>query len=249
MSATENPGQTPLGGWHTVTAALRAGRLERVLVRAGRDDVRVSELCELAARGNVPVDTVSGDELDALLPGVEHQGVAGLASPARELGEGALDDLLDSAEAPLLLALDRVQDPHNLGACLRSAAAAGVTAVVVPKDRAAGLTPAARKVAAGGAEAVPLIRVTNLVRTFKRLQDRGFWVVGTAAEAPTSIHAVDLAGPMILVLGGEAGGLRRLTREACDALAAIPIEPGAVESLNVSVAAGVCLFEARRQRS
>lgn len=245
----DEAGYAPLGGWHAVAAALATGRpVARVLLRSGRDDARARDLQARAAERGVPVETVALDELDALLPEVAHQGVIALAAPARSLDEDALDGLLDAASASLVLALDRVQDPHNLGACLRSAAAAGVAAVIVPKDRAADLTPAARKVAAGGAEVVPLVRVTNLVRTLKRLQAQGFWAVGTAAGAPASIHDVDLAGPLVLVMGGEGGGLRRLTRETCDVLASIPMAGGGVASLNVSVAAGVCLFEARRQR-
>jgi len=164
------------------------------------------------------------------------------------LTEPDLEDLLSTAIDPLFLILDQVQDPHNLGACLRSAAAAGASAVILPKDRSAALTPAARKVAAGAAEVVPVIRITNLSRCIKTMQQYGVWVVGTAADADATIHSVDLRGPMALVLGGEAGGLRRLTAENCDVLASIPMT-GAVESLNVSVAAGVCLFEAVRQRN
>jgi 23S rRNA (guanosine2251-2'-O)-methyltransferase len=243
------PEFVPVAGWHAVTAALAAGRpVSRLLLRHGRDDSRARDLRARAERRGVPVETADADRLDTLLPDIDHQGVIALAAPAEPLGEAALDDLLGPDEAPLVLALDRVQDPHNLGACLRSAAAAGVAAVVVPKDHAADLTPTVRKVAAGGAEAVPLVRVTNLVRTLKRLQKRGFWVVGTTADAPIAIHAVDLTGSLVLVLGGEGAGLRRLTRETCDVLAEIPMT-GAVASLNVSVAAGICLFEARRQRT
>lgn len=238
-----------LGGWHAVTAALAAGHpVSRLLLRAGRDDVRARELQSRADERGITVERVEGATLDALLPDVDHQGVVARIAPAETLGEDALDRLLSADRAALILALDRVQDPHNLGACLRSAAAAGVTAVIAPKDHAANLTPAVLKVAAGGAEAVPLIRVTNLVRTLRGLQERGFWVVGADAEASTEIHAVDLTGPLILVLGGESAGLRRLTRETCDVLASIPMAPGPVASLNVSVAAGICLFEARRQR-
>lgn len=239
----------PIGGWHAVAAALIAGRaVDRVLLRAGRDDARALELSERAEERGVPVERVSGEELDTLLPDIDHQGAIAFAAPAGPLGEDTLDELLTASPDPLVLALDRVQDPHNLGACLRSAAAAGAAAAIVPKDRAVGLTPAARKVAAGGAELVPLVRVTNLARTLKRLQSvHGFWAVGTAADAPATLHDVDLTGPLVLVLGGEGAGLRRLTRETCDILAAIPTT-GAVASLNVSVAAGICLFEARRQR-
>ncbi|HHO68213.1 MAG TPA: 23S rRNA (guanosine(2251)-2'-O)-methyltransferase RlmB, partial [Gammaproteobacteria bacterium] len=147
-----------------------------------------------------------------------------------------------------LLVLDGVQDPHNLGACLRSADAAGVHAVIVPRDRAAPLNGAARKVACGAADAVPLVRVTNLARTLRGLRDAGIWIYGAAGDAPQTLYEADLSGPLALVLGGEGKGLRRLTREHCDGLIAIPMA-GSVSSLNVSVAAGICLFEARRQRA
>jgi 23S rRNA (guanosine2251-2'-O)-methyltransferase len=165
------------------------------------------------------------------------------------LGEGALDELLDRATTPpLLLVLDAVQDPHNLGACLRTADATGVSAVIVPRDRAAGLSPVVRKVASGAAETVPLIQVVNLARTLRWLKERSIWIVGTDDEAEKSLYQTDLKGPLALVLGAEGTGLRRLTRDHCDALVSIPMR-GVVESLNVSVAAGVVLFEAIRQRS
>jgi 23S rRNA (guanosine2251-2'-O)-methyltransferase len=163
------------------------------------------------------------------------------------LGEGALDELLDKAKTPLLLVLDGVQDPHNLGACLRTADAAGVTAVIVPRDRAAGLSPTVRKVASGAAETVPLIQVVNLARTLRWLKEREIWIIGTDDEAPKSLFETSLTGPMAVVLGAEGQGLRRLTKENCDALISIPMR-GVVESLNVSVATGVVLFEALRQR-
>src|SRR5699024_7345032 len=161
--------------------------------------------------------------------------------------ESELPGLLAAAESPWVLALDQVQDPHNLGACLRSSAAAGVSAVIAPRKRAAGLTPAVRKVAVGAVERVPFVPVTNLTRAIKRLQADGFWAIGLAGEAVQSLYAVDLTGPRVLVLGGEAKGLRELTAETCDTLAAIPMHND-MESLNVSVAAGVTLFEAVRQR-
>ena len=165
------------------------------------------------------------------------------------MGEGALDELLDRATAPpLLLVLDGVQDPHNLGACLRTADAAGASAVIVPRDRAAGLTPTVRKVASGAAETMPLIQVVNLARTLRWLKEREIWIVGADDQAPKSLFETHLTGALALVLGAEGAGLRRLTRENCDLLVAIPMA-GAVESLNVSVAAGVLLFEAARQRS
>jgi 23S rRNA (guanosine2251-2'-O)-methyltransferase len=163
------------------------------------------------------------------------------------LGEGTLDALLDAAETPLLLVLDGVQDPHNLGACLRTAEAAGATAVIVPRDRAAGLSPTVRKVACGAAEIVPLIQVVNLARTLRWLQQRQIWILGTDDQAEKTLYDADLKGALAVVLGAEEGGLRRLTREACDLLVRIPMH-GVIESLNVSVATGVALFEAVRQR-
>jgi len=198
----------------------------------------------------VKVLAAEPSQLDKLAEGVWHQGVVAELAPAVRATdpETQLEDALAAASGPpLLLVLDGVQDPHNLGACLRSAAAAGATAVIVPKDRAASLTPTARKVAAGGAERVPLVRVTNLARCMKDLQDAGIWIVGLAGEAESSLYGIDLKGPMAIAMGGEGEGLRRLTREHCDYLAKIPRASG-MESLNVSVAAGISLFEAVRQR-
>jgi 23S rRNA (guanosine2251-2'-O)-methyltransferase len=161
--------------------------------------------------------------------------------------ESRLRQLVADTAAPLLLVLDGVTDPHNLGACLRTADAAGVDAVVAPRDRAAGLGPTVRKVAAGAAESVPFVQVTNLARTLAWLAEAGVWRIGLAGEGEGTLHAADLRGPLALVLGSEGRGLRRLTREHCDLLLRIPMA-GSVESLNVSVAAGVALFEARRQR-
>jgi len=163
-------------------------------------------------------------------------------------GEAMLDELLDRTEgAPLLLVLDGVTDPHNLGACLRTADAAGALAVLVPKDKSATLTPTVRKVACGAAEVIPLVAVTNLARTLEKLQQRGLWIVGTAGEAEQELYDQDLTGPTIIIMGAEGKGMRRLTREHCDYLVRLPMA-GSVSSLNVSVATGVCLFEAMRQR-
>jgi 23S rRNA (guanosine2251-2'-O)-methyltransferase len=184
-----------------------------------------------------------------MLPGVRHQGVACAVpgdEPVPDLDE-VLDALQARGETPLLLLLDGVTDPHNLGACLRSADALGVHAVAAPKDRAVGITPVVEKVASGAVETVPYVMVTNLARTIEGLQDRGLAVVGLADEADAELWAVDLSGPLALVLGAEGTGLRRLTRERCDRLARIPMS-GSVETLNVSVATGVCLYEVSRQR-
>jgi 23S rRNA (guanosine2251-2'-O)-methyltransferase len=223
---------------------------ERVLsVRLAerRDDPRVRAIEELARREQRPVERLDANALKRLLGDVVHQGVAAEITPLPPWGEDELLGALQGVTAPLLLALDGVQDPHNLGACLRTADACGVLAVIVPKDRAAQLTPAARKVAAGAAETTPVVAVTNLVRTLKLLKEASLWVVGADAAADKSAVAVDLKGPVVLVLGAEGTGLRQLTRQNCDFLVRLP-QLGAVESLNVSVAAGMLLYEAARQR-
>jgi 23S rRNA (guanosine2251-2'-O)-methyltransferase len=237
-------------GWHAVQAAIerRPGQVETVWLSGRREDKRVAAV-ELAARSaGIPVERVSPDELDELAEGVRHQGVvARVRQRATATGEHDLLALLKSAPTPLLLVLDGVQDPHNLGACLRSAAAAGALAVIVPRDNSAPLTPVARRAAAGAAETLPLATVTNLARTLRDLKEVGVWIYGASHDAEATIYETDLSGPIALVLGGEGKGLRRLTREHCDGLFRIPMS-GAVESLNVSVAAGISLFEAVRQR-
>lgn len=238
-----------LGGLHTVTAALRQGRVRELWVAEGRADIRMRDLLVAASEARVTPRQSPRKALDARLPGVNHQGVVARCAAARLLGEGALDEILGRLEVPLLLLLDGVQDPHNLGACLRSADAAGVHAVVVPKNRAVGLTPVVRKVASGAADAVPVIQVTNLARTLRRLgSDWGLRLVGAAGEAPETLFETDLTGPLGMVMGAEGAGLRRLTRAHCDALVRLPMV-GTVASLNVSVATGICLFEAVRQRA
>lgn len=223
---------------------------ERVLtVRLAerRDDPRVRAIEELARKQQRPVERVEAHALERALGPVVHQGVAADITPLPPWSEDELLAALQSARAPLLLALDGVQDPHNLGACLRTADACGALAVIVPRDRAAQLTPAARKVAAGAAETTPVVVVTNLVRTLKLLKEAGLWVVGADAAAERSADTVDLKGPAVLVLGAEGTGLRQLTRQNCDFLVRLP-QLGAVESLNVSVAAGMLLYETARQR-
>jgi 23S rRNA (guanosine2251-2'-O)-methyltransferase len=218
------------------------------MLAGGKDAGRLAEIRALAARSGIQVTTVDAAVLDKLAEGGRHQGV--LAEVVARSGdpETQLEEALEAASGPpLLLVLDGVQDPHNLGACLRSADAAGVAAVIVPRDRAAGLTPVVRKVAAGAAETVPLVSVVNLARTLRELKERGIWLTGTDDSADKSIYDADLKGPLALVMGSEGEGMRRLTRECCDELVSIPMG-GAVESLNVSVAAGVVLFEAVRQR-
>jgi 23S rRNA (guanosine2251-2'-O)-methyltransferase len=240
-----------IAGINSVRTALKHGAegVAEVWVEARRRDKKIREIVGLAKEDGVPIHQVDRTDLDKMVPGVNHQGaVAKVAVPAA-LGEKDLELLLSKLETPpFLLVLDGVQDPHNLGACLRSADAAGVTAVIAPKDRSVGLTPTVCKVASGAAEAVPFIQVTNLARTIRWLQDNHrVWVVGTAGEAESSLYQLALTGPFALVMGGEDKGMRRLTREACDSLVKIPMA-GTVESLNVSVATGICLFEALRQR-
>ena len=241
---------TVIFGLHAVRTLLqqRPERALLLILQKGREDARINELVQLAQSRSIKTEWRDARELDRLAGNERHQGACLQVRSAGALGEGALDDLLDAVTAPpLLLVLDGVQDPHNLGACLRTADAAGVTAVIVPKDRAAGLSATVRKVASGAAESVPLIQVTNLARTLRWLKEREIWIVGTDDQAPHSLYESKLTGPLAIVLGAEGTGLRRLTREHCDVLVSIPMR-GVVESLNVSVAAGVLLYEALRQR-
>jgi 23S rRNA (guanosine2251-2'-O)-methyltransferase len=235
---------------HAVQALL-ARHPERVLavkLADTRNDARVQRVEQLARDRGLPVQRIEARAMAELLGEVAHQGVMADVRPLAPWTEDDLLDALTRVTAPLLLVLDSVQDPHNLGACLRTADACGVLAVIVPKDRAAQLTPAARKVAAGAAETTPVVSVTNLVRTLKLLKDASLWIVGADAAASQPAHAVDLRGSKAIVLGAEGSGLRHLTRQTCDVLVRLP-QLGSVESLNVSVAAGMLLYEAIRQRS
>lgn len=226
-----------------------ASRVREVLVEQGQRNARVQELATRAKALNIPVHHRPREQLDRLAGEARHQGVAARYEAPPMGGENDLPGLLEEAgQEALVLVLDGVTDPHNLGACLRSAAAARVTAVVVPKDRAVGLTPVVRRASAGGADRVPLIAATNLARALRTLKDAGVWITGLAGDTDTSVYGIDLRGPVALVLGSEGEGMRRLTRETCDFVAKIPM-PGAMESLNVSVATGIVLFEALRQRS
>lgn len=237
-------------GLHAVQAVLekQPERVEGLLLQKGRDDARIAGIEKLARAAGMVIERREARELDQLAGQGRHQGAIARLKPAGIQGEGFLDELLDRVgPQPFVLVLDGVQDPHNLGACLRSADAAGVHAVVVPRDRAAGLSPTVRKVASGAAETTPLVQVVNLARTLRHLKERGLWLVGAAGDADQDLYAADLKGPLALVMGSEGEGLRRLTREACDFLVRIPMR-GTVESLNVSVATGVLLFEAVRQR-
>ncbi|WP_166269250.1 23S rRNA (guanosine(2251)-2'-O)-methyltransferase RlmB [Marinobacter caseinilyticus] len=236
-------------GWHAVEAVLKRepGRLQQVWIQSGRQDRRVQEITVALDELGVGWQEVHRRELDSRVAGV-HQGVVAQVGESREWTEAdLLSQLESSGKPPFLLVLDGVTDPHNLGACLRTADAVGVQAVVVPKDKSAALTPTARKVACGAAETVPLVRVTNLARFLRALQEQGVWLIGTAGEAGATLYQADFKGPVALVMGAEGKGMRRLTREHCDLLINIPMQ-GHVDSLNVSVATGVCLYEALRQR-
>ncbi len=235
-------------GFHAVTARMRhdAASVEEVYVDAGRHDRRMHDLLKAAKEANVRIIQVDDQRLSSMVGTHRHQGVvarAGQLSLARNL-----DELLDAIVGPpLLLILDGITDPHNLGACLRVADGAGAHAVIAPKDRAVGLNATAAKVASGAAETVPYITVTNLARTMRELKERDVWLIGTTDDAEKGLYEADFSGAAALVMGSEGEGMRRLTRETCDVLVSIPMF-GAVESLNVSVASGICLFEARRQR-
>ena len=238
-------------GLHAVGSLLERApaRVSVLLVLESRSDARIAKVLQLAEKANVPVRRVARRELDGLVAGVSHQGVVAETGSAPGLSEKELPAFLEALEGPaFLLILDGVQDPHNLGACLRSANAAGVDAVIIPRDRSAPLNATARKVACGAAESLPVLRVTNLARTLRSLHEAGIWVYGATGEAESSLYEADLSGPLALVLGGEGRGLRRLTREHCDELLSIPMA-GSISSLNVSVAAGIFLFEAGRQRA
>jgi len=222
-------------------------RVQVVRLAERRNDPRVRAIEELSRRHERPVERVEAQAFNRKLGAVAHQGVAADVMPLPPWTEDTLLSALERAQTPLVLALDGVQDPHNLGACLRSADACAALAVIVPRDRAAQLTPTVRKVAAGAAETTPVAVVTNLVRTLRLLKQAGLWVVGADADAQMLAREADLKGPVVLVLGAEGSGLRHLTRETCDLTVRLP-QLGAVESLNVSVAAGMLLYEAVRQR-
>ena len=241
--------RTLVYGLHAVGAVIDRApeRLLELWMAEPRQDARARSLRERAQSAGVRVQAASSESLAKLAGDVAHQGAVAAIRPLKPWDDHDLADAISKTSDPILLVLDGVTDPHNLGACLRTADAAGVLAVVIPKDRSAAVEGAARKVAAGAAEFVPVATVTNLARTLARLKELGVWIVGTDGEAGQTIYAADLKRPLALVLGAEGDGMRRLTRESCDFLVRIPMA-GLVESLNVSVAAGISLFEARRQR-
>jgi 23S rRNA (guanosine2251-2'-O)-methyltransferase len=238
-------------GIHAVEAALQydASHIVELYIESGAHNARVKELSDRARELGIKPHARDRAALDRMTGGARHQGVVARYDAPAPLAESELPKLVDGAgNGALFLVLDGVTDPHNLGACLRSAEAAGITAVVVPKDRAVGITPTVRRASAGAADRVPFVAATNLSRALKSLKDAGVWLVGLVGDVDASIYSIDLKGPIAIVLGSEGEGMRRLTREACDFLARIPMR-GGVESLNVSVATGIALFEALRQRS
>ncbi|MDI4651411.1 MULTISPECIES: 23S rRNA (guanosine(2251)-2'-O)-methyltransferase RlmB [Pseudoalteromonas] len=237
-------------GFHSVEAILakEPERFLEIYALKGREDKRLNPVIEQARKFGISVQFMQRKVLDNKANGEQHQGIIANVKAARMYNEKDLDEIIAREETPFLLVLDGITDPHNLGACLRSADAAGVHAIIVPKDKSAKLNGTARKVACGAAETVPLVQVTNLARTLREIKDAGVWVVGTAGETDTELFDANLTGPMAVVMGAEGDGMRRLTREHCDLLVKIPMA-GSVSSLNVSVATGICLFEVLRQRN
>jgi 23S rRNA (guanosine2251-2'-O)-methyltransferase len=234
-------------GFHAVLARLRAdaSSVLEIYLDETRNDARAKDLAAAAERAKVQLMRVPTRRLDGFYGGGRHQGVVARVE-VRKTAD-TLDEILEQVEKPLLLVLDGVTDPHNLGACLRVANAAGAHAVVAPKDRAAGITPTVSKVASGAAESTPYLMVTNLARTLGELKERNIWIVGADERAEKSLYESDLPEAVAWVLGAEGEGMRRLTRETCDLLVKIPMS-GGVESLNVSVSAGICLYESVRRR-
>lgn len=249
MSSSDNT----VFGLHAVQALIDGSpqRIQALFLLQGRNDKRLQSIRSIAEKNNISVTLSTREKLDNMVGG-NHQGVAAITTKSMEVYDESylksrLPKLIEDNVVPFILVLDGVTDPHNLGACLRSAEAAGVQFVVVPKDNAASLNPTAIKVACGAAEVLPLVRVTNLARTLEWLQSQGVWLVGAAGEAEQHHYEMDLKGSLAVVMGAEGKGLRRLTKERCDSLVRIPMM-GQVSSLNVSVATGICLFEALRQR-
>jgi len=237
-------------GIHAVESALSnaAGQVTALIVAEESHNPRVKSLVELARKAGMRVSIEPRALLERRCEGERHQDIIAEFRADNLLGEKDLDGVLDAISGPpLVLVLDGVQDPHNLGACLRTAEAAGVHLVILPKDRSAPLTPVARRSASGAAEVLPLLMATNLARVLRRLKEKGIWLVGTSDQAKVGLYQSDLSGPLALVMGSEGKGMRRLTAELCDFQVSIPMS-GSVSSLNVSVATGVCLFEMVRQR-
>ncbi len=236
-------------GFHSVESVIRNDPVNilQLMVEKNRHDKRINQLINYAESQGISIEYLKKTDLQKQADSHKTQGVAIRYKSSAKIQGSSLEDIMQK-ENVFLLILDGVTDPHNLGACLRTADAAGVDAVIVPKDRAAGLTPTARKVACGAAESMAFFQVTNLARTLKQLNENDIWVVGTAGEAENNLYDISLTGKLALIMGAEEKGMRRLTREGCDQLVKMPML-GQVESLNVSVATGVCLFEAVRQRA
>lgn len=246
-----NDKQHYLFGLHAVLAAIENPfrKIHTLFINEDRTDKRILTVLTHAQNAHIPVTNMNMHTMNQRYPNITHQGVVALVNKPPDYVEADIDSLLEiNADNLLILILDGITDPHNLGACLRSADAAGVNFVIIPKDNSASITAVVSKVACGAAETVPLIRVTNLARTLDRLKKAGVWLFGAAGEAETSLYELDSKGPIGLVLGAEGSGLRRLTREHCDGLFSIPMR-GTVSSLNVSVATGICLYEILRQRN
>ncbi len=236
-------------GFHSVESIVRNDPVNilQLLVEQNRNDKRMTQLVSYAESQGISIEYLKKTDLEKQAGSKKTQGVAVRYKSSEKIHTASLEDILQKDDVFLLI-LDGVTDPHNLGACLRTADAAGVDAVIVPKDRAAGITPTARKVACGAAETIPFFQVTNLARCLKQLNENEVWIIGTAGETELDLYDAKLTGKLAIVMGAEEKGLRRLTREHCDQLVKLPMA-GQVESLNVSVATGVCLYEAVRQRS
>ena len=245
-----SPDQQLLIGIHAVRSALKSapGDIEWLRMAVDSKNKRLLDIESRAHGSGIKVIKTKLNELDKMSAQQRHQGVIAGFKASNLATEGQLDHFLDAIETtPLVLVLDGVQDPHNLGACLRTADAAGVNLVVICKDQSVGITPVVRRAASGAAETMPVVQATNLARVLRALKQRGIWLAGTSDEATGDLYSTDLTGPLALVMGSEGGGMRRLTRELCDYLVIIPMA-GQVESLNVSVATGICLYEINRQR-
>lgn len=249
MSHSKEQAAVWVGGIHSVESLLQHSP-ERILqvFYVDKAHPKLENLLSMAKTHRLARQVIHAEKLDQLLAGCHHQGIAVQCRPLPTYTENDIPALIEKGTYQRWLILDGIQDPHNLGACLRSADGAGVTGVIIPKDRAAGITPVVRKVASGAAEMLPLVIATNLARAIEKLQDGGVFVVGLAGETPKNFFELDLRGPIALILGSEEKGMRRLTREKCDVLAALPMQ-GSVNSLNVSVATGICLYEIIRQNS
>jgi 23S rRNA (guanosine2251-2'-O)-methyltransferase len=239
-----------LYGIHPIRSILQRQpeRVLEIFCIDSRIDDRIQEIMSLAKKQGLSIQKIAKKQMEQWVPEGQHQGIVARCRPQKLLSEHDIDDLLTNMSTKaLFLVLDGVQDPHNLGACLRTCDAIGITAIMIPQDRAASITPTVRKVSCGASETVPILQVGNLVRALEKLKEKGVWIMGTAGDAKQSLYQTDLKGSVAIVLGAEGTGLRRLTEEHCDVLMHIPMH-GMVESLNVSVAAAVCLYEAFRQR-